>query len=68
MKLNVKLINQRLSVLGWSRAEYARQLSTKRKKYSRQLVNYYLKTEIKNIKIIDKLAKPLQLNPIDLII
>jgi len=63
MKLNVKKINQELNRLKWRKADYARALGV-----DRQSVHYYLNHNISSMRIIEKLAKPLNLNPKDLII
>jgi len=63
MKLNLKKINQELERLGWTRVEYARRLGV-----SKQLLHYYLKKEIKGIKIVEKLACPFNVDPKDLLV
>lgn len=63
MKLNIKKINQELKRLKWTKAEYARQMGI-----VRQQANYYFKSEINSMKIVERMAKPLNLNPKDLIL
>jgi hypothetical protein len=63
MKLNVKKINFELNRLGWNRTEYARQL-----KMSKQLLTYHLRHHVKSLTIVERLAKPLNLDPKDLLI
>lgn len=62
MKLNIKKVNQELSRLGWNRMTYAAQL-----KVSKQLLSYYLNNDIKTLRVVERLAKPLNLDPKDLI-
>jgi transcriptional regulator with XRE-family HTH domain len=61
MKLNHKKINQELERLGWTRTEYARRMGV-----SKQLASYYLNRG-KGFRIIEILAKPLNLDPRDLL-
>jgi ribosome-binding protein aMBF1 (putative translation factor) len=63
MKLNIKKINQELERLGWTRTEYAKQL-----KISKQLLTYHLRHYVKSISVVEKLAKPLNIDPKDLLI
>jgi transcriptional regulator with XRE-family HTH domain len=62
MQLNRKKINKEMERLGWSQAEYARQI-----KISRQLLNYWLKRP-PHLEAIEAMAKPLHLDPKDLLI
>lgn len=62
MKLNVKKINFELDRLGWSRVEYARRLGM-----SKQLLTYHLRHYVKSLTVVERLAKPLNLDPKDLL-
>ena len=62
MKLNIKKIMAELQRLGWTRTEYARKLGI-----SRQLLNYYLHKG-KSIRLVNRLADPLHIDPRDLLI
>lgn len=63
MKLNIKKIKQELKKRGWTQQQYADELQI-----SKQLLSYHLNTDLKSLKVVELLAKPLQLNPKDLII
>jgi transcriptional regulator with XRE-family HTH domain len=64
MKLNKKKIDAELKRLGWSHSDYARQLGV-----SRQLLNYYINGGgAKALSVIEKMAKPLLIDPKDLIV
>ena len=63
MKLNIKKINSELGRLKWKRAEYARKLGI-----SKQLLNYYLRKDVKGLLILERLAKPFNMDPKDLLI
>jgi hypothetical protein len=62
MKLNIKKINFELNRLGWNRAEYARRLGM-----SKQLLTYHLRHYVKSLTVVERLAKPLNLDPKDLL-
>jgi len=63
MKLNLKKINSELARQKWSRTEYARRLGV-----SKQLLNYYLRKNVKGLLILERLAKPFNMDPKDLLI
>ncbi len=63
MKLNQKKIKQELMRLGWNYVEYAKRMGI-----SRQLVYYYLNHDPKGFRIVVRLAKPLNLDPRDLLL
>jgi transcriptional regulator with XRE-family HTH domain len=65
MKLNKKKIEAELKRLGWSYSDYARKLGV-----SRQLLNYYINGQgggAKALSVIERMAKPLLIDPKDLI-
>ena len=63
MKLNIKKINQELTRLNWTRTEYARQL-----KISKQLLSYYMNSDLKTLSVVETLARPLNIDPKDLLV
>jgi hypothetical protein len=63
MKLNLKKILLELQRLGWTKAEYARKIGI-----SRQLMNHYLNQPLKSVRIVNRLAGPLHVDPRDLLI
>lgn len=63
MQLNIEKIDQELKRRGWNRNRYAKALGI-----SRSLLSYYMCHDIKKLIVAEKLAKPLNLNPKDLII
>ena len=62
MKINIRKINQELKRLGWSHSEYARRMNV-----TRQAANHYLNHEINSMKIVERMALPLNLDPKDLL-
>jgi transcriptional regulator with XRE-family HTH domain len=63
MKLNIDRIKKRMEYLGWTNTELARRIGC-----SRQCLSYYLNSEIRGMKKIEKLAAPLGIKPKDLLI
>ena len=63
MKLNQRKIKQELERLGWTSTEYARKVGV-----SRQLMSYYLNQDPKGFRIVVRLAKPLNIDPRDLLL
>jgi hypothetical protein len=63
MKLNTKKIEQELTRLEWTHTKYAKELGI-----SKQLLQYYMKPDLKGVQIAEKLAGPLNLDPKDLLI
>ena len=62
MKVNLKKVEKELKRLGWSRSDFARKM-----KISRQLCHYYFTRPIKSFKIVERMAKALDIDPIDLL-
>ena len=63
MQLNIKKINQELERLGWNHTEYAKKLGI-----SKALLSYYMCHDLKKLSVLKILAKPLHLDPKDLLI
>jgi transcriptional regulator with XRE-family HTH domain len=62
MKINQTKIKQELERLGWTNTEYADRVGV-----SRQLLHYYLNKDPKGFRIATRLAKPLHIDPRDLL-
>jgi len=62
MKLNQKKIKQELARMGWSKIEYARRVGV-----SRQLIYYYLNRDPKGFRMVTQLAKPFNIDPVELL-
>lgn len=64
MKLNRKKILFELDRLGWKHKDYAERLGV-----SKALLSFYLRPgRVKTFRVVEKLAKPLNINPKDLIL
>lgn len=63
MKLNQKKIKQELAKMGWSKIEYAKRVGV-----SRQLIYYYLNKDPKGFGMVTQLAKPFNIDPLELLI
>jgi transcriptional regulator with XRE-family HTH domain len=63
MKLNLKKINQEMERLGLNQTELARRMGI-----SRQLLNYYLQRDLREIPAVERLAKQFNIPPKDLLI
>jgi ribosome-binding protein aMBF1 (putative translation factor) len=62
MKLDIDRIEKELKRRKWSKVRYAKEIGE-----SRQLLNYYLHSELKNLMVLEKLARPLGIKPKSLI-
>ena len=63
MKLNIEKINQEMARLGINQNQLAQQMGI-----SRQLLDYYLHTQSKGLRAMERLAAHFKIDPRDLLI